>query len=86
MKTKITLGEPVEDKIFQIVTDVISKKSYDLLIRGVSSNMSKGVSDGVYDYAYNSILPSLSREVWLLAVTNSTIKNYENKDRPGEIG
>jgi hypothetical protein len=42
--------------------------------------MSKGVSDGVYDYAYNSILPSLSREVWLLAVTNSTIKNYENKD------
>ena len=80
MRKKIIFGQPVEDKVFQIVTDVISKKSYDLLIRGVSSNMSKGVSDGVYDYVYNSILPSLSREVWLLAVTNSTIKNYENEE------
>ena len=56
MRKKIIFGQPVEDKVFQIVTDVISKKSYDLLIRGVSSNMSKGVSDGVYDYVYNSIL------------------------------
>ena len=80
MRKKIIFGQPVDDKVFQVVVDVISKKSYDLLIRGVSSNMSKGVSDGVYDYAYNSILPSLSREVWLLAVTNSTIKNYENEE------
>ena len=80
MKKKFIFGERVDDKISQIVVDVISKKSYNLLIRGVSSNMSKGVSDGVYDYAYNSILPSLSREVWLLIVTNSRIKNYENEE------
>ena len=80
MRKKIIFGQPVDDKVFQVVVDVISKKSYDLLIRGVSSTMSKGVSDGVYDYVYNSILPSLSREVWLLAVTNSTIKNYENEE------
>jgi hypothetical protein len=80
MRKKIIFGQPVDDKVFQVVVDVISKKSYDLLIRGVSSNMSKGVSDGVYDYVYNSILPSLSREVWLLTVTNSTIKNYENEE------
>ena len=80
MRKKIIFGQPVDDKVFQVVVDVISEKSYDLLIRGVSSNMSKGVSDGVYDYVYNSILPSLSREVWLLAVTNSTIKNYENEE------
>jgi len=80
MRKKIIFGERVDYKVSQIVTEVISKKSYDLLIRGVSSNMLKGVSDGVYDYVYNSILPSLSREVWLLAVTNSTIKNYENEE------
>ena len=80
MRKKIIFGERVDYKVSQIVTEVISKKSYDLLIRGVSSNMSKGVSDGVYDYVYNSILPSLSREVWLLAVTNSTIKNHENEE------
>ena len=80
MKKKFIFGERVDYKVSQIVTEVISKKSYNLLIRSVSSNMSKGVSDGVYDYVYNSILPSLSREVWLLAVTNSTIKNYENEE------
>lgn len=80
MKKKFIFGERVDYKVSQIVTEVISKKTYNLLIRSVSSNMSKGVSDGVYDYAYNSILPSLSREVWLLVVTNSTIKNYENEE------
>lgn len=80
MRKKIIFGQPVDDKVSQIVTEVISKKSYDLLIRAASSNMSKGVSDGVYDYVYKSILPSVSREVWLLAITNSTIKNYENEE------